>query len=83
MHEVQLIMDLEMKAVIPLGDENLMYLPLKFDNDVKRRTIIDAGACANTMPADFYGKLREASPTSISDWEQASLLYVKVASGAM
>ena len=47
----------EMNAVIPLEGENLMCLPLKFENDVKRKALIDTGACANAMPADFYEKL--------------------------
>ena len=45
-----------MNTVIPLAGENLMYIPLKFENDVKRKALIDTGACANAMPADFYEK---------------------------
>ena len=37
MQEAQLPPDFEMNAVIPLEGENLMYLPLKFDNDVKKK----------------------------------------------
>ena len=71
----------EMNAVIPLDGENLMYLPLKFENDVKGKALIDTGACANAMPGDFYKKLRETSPNSLSDLKPASFLSVKVASG--
>ena len=70
-----------MNAVIPLEGEKLMYLPLKFENDVKRKALIDTGTCANTMPADFYKKLIEASPNSLSELTPASFLNVKVASG--
>ena len=38
--------------------ENLMYVPLKFENDARRKALIDTGACANAMPADFYEKLK-------------------------
>ena len=30
-----------------------MYIPLKFETDVRRKALIDTGACANAMPADF------------------------------
>ena len=33
------------------------------------------------MSADFYEKLKDASPNSISELQQAPLLNVKVASG--
>ena len=58
-----------------------MYIPLKFENKLRRRALIDTGACANAMPADFYKKLTEESPISISELQQASFLNVKVASG--
>ena len=45
--------------------ENLMYIPLKFENDVRRKTLSDTGACANAMPADFYGKLKTQCPNSM------------------
>ena len=61
-----------MNAVIPFG-ENLMYIPLKFENDVKRKALIDTGACANAMPTDFYEKLREAPPDSFGF--EASFLF--------
>ena len=57
-----------------------MYIPLKFENELRRRTLIDTGACANAMPADFYKDLKEESPNSISEVQQASFLNVKVAS---
>ena len=71
----------EINEVILLEGENLMYIPLKFENKLRRRALIDTGACANAMPADFYKKLTEESPNSISELHQASFLNVKVASG--
>ena len=59
----------------------MMYIPLKFENDVLRKALIDTGACANAMPANFYEKLKTQCPNSISELQQASLLNVKVASG--
>ena len=58
-----------------------MYIPLKFENDVRRKALIDTGACANAMPAHFYEKLKTQCPNSVSELQQASLLNVKVASG--
>ena len=58
-----------------------MYIPLKFENKLRRRALIDTGACANAMPADFYKKMKEESPNSISELQQTSFLNVKVASG--
>ena len=58
-----------------------MYIPLKFENKLRRRALIDTGACANAMPANFYEKLQEESPHSISELQHASFLNVKVASG--
>ena len=68
------------EVLLPEG-ENLMYIPLKFENELRRRALIDTGACSNAMPADFYKKLKEESPNSISELQQASFLNVKVASG--
>ena len=81
MQEAQFPPDFEMNAVVPLEGENLMHLPLKFDNDLKRKALINTGACANAKPAPFYKKLREASPNSLSHLKQAVSLNVKVASG--
>ena len=58
-----------------------MYVPLKFENKLRRRALIDTGACANAMPADFNKKLKDESPSSNSELQQASFLNVKVASG--
>ena len=71
----------EIKEVILLEGGNLMYIRLKFEKKLRRRALIDTGACANAMPADFYKKLKEESPNSISELQQASFLNVKVASG--
>ena len=71
----------EINGIIPLEGENLMYIPLKFEKKLRRRAIIDVGACANAMPAELYEKLKEESPNSISELQQASYLNVKVASG--
>ena len=61
--------------------ESLKYIPLKYENDIRGKTLIDTGACANAMPADFYEKLKTQCPNSISETEQASLFNSKVASG--
>ena len=72
---------LEINEVILLEGENLMYIPLKSENKLRRRALIDTGACANAMPADFYTKLKQESPNFISELQQASFLNVKLASG--
>ena len=70
-----------LNILISAKGESLMYIPLKFENNVRRKALIDTGACANAMPADFYEKLKTQCPNSISELQQASLLNVKVASG--
>ena len=70
-----------LNILISAEGENLMYIPLKFENDVRRKALIDTGACANAMPADFYEKLKTQCPNSVSELQQASLWNVKVASG--
>ena len=57
-----------------------MYIPLKFGN-LRRKALIDTGACANAMPIEFYEKLKNESSDSLSELQQASFLNVKVASG--
>ena len=47
---------------ILLEGEKRMYIPLKFENKLRKRALIDTGACANAMPADFNKKLKEESP---------------------
>ena len=54
---------------------------MNFENKLRRRALIDTGACANAMPADVYKKLKEESPNSISERQQASFLNVNLASG--
>ena len=55
--EKTLTNNIEIIEVILLEGENLMYIPLKFENKLRRRSLIDTGACANAMPADFLKKL--------------------------
>ena len=73
------ILDDEINEVITLEGEILMYIPLKFENIVRRKTFVDGVACANAMPADFFEKLKDERPSSISELQQAPFLYVKVA----
>ena len=70
-----------LNILISAEGENLMYIPVNFENDVCRKALIDNRACANAMPANFYEKLKTQCPNSISELQQASLLNVKVASG--
>ena len=58
-----------------------MYIPLKFENDVRAKALTDTGACANVIPADFYEKSKTQCANSISQLQQASTLNMKVASG--
>ena len=69
----------EISAIIPFEGENLMYIPMKFGN-LRRRALIDTGACANAMPSEFYEKLKNESPDSLSELQLASFFNVKVAS---
>ena len=53
-----------------------MWSPLKFENDVRRKALIDTGACANAMPADIYEKIKTHCPNSRIT--TSKLLNVKV-----
>ena len=33
-----------------------MYIPLKFENKLRRRALINTGACGKAMQADFFFK---------------------------
>ena len=70
-----------LNILISAEGEKLMYIRLKFENDVRRKALIDTAACAKAMPADFYEKLKTQSPNSYPELQQASLLNMKVASG--
>ena len=70
-----------LSILISAEGQNLMYIPLKFENDVRRKALIDTGECANAVPADFYEKLKTQCPNNILELQHASLLDVKVASG--
>ena len=69
-----------LNILISAEGENLMYIPLKFEKDVRRKALIDTGACSNAVRADFYEKMKTHCPNSVSEIQQASLLNVKVAS---
>ena len=45
---------LEVCAVLSLEGENLFYVRLKFNSDIKRRALIDTGSCANALPRFFF-----------------------------
>ena len=69
-----------LNILISAEGENLMYIPLKFENDVRRKALIVTGACANAMPADFYEKLK-TMPKLHFRITASITLNVKVASG--
>ena len=50
--------------------ENLMYIPLKSENGVRRKALIVTGACANAMLADFYEKLKTQCPNSFQNYNK-------------
>ena len=55
-----------------------VIIGLQFENDVKRKALIDRGACGNAMQ-DFYEKVEYRR--FHSEIQQARFLNVKVASG--
>ena len=69
-----------MDAFILLEGENLTYLPLKFEIDVKTKAIIDTGAFASAMPADFDEKKGNVAELTLRI-KASFFLNVKVASG--
>ena len=69
-----------MNAFILLEGGILTYLPLKFEIDVKTKAIIDTGAFASAMPADFDEKQGNIAEFTLRI-TASFFLNVKVASG--
>ena len=67
----------EVCAVLPLEGENLLYVRLKFNSDIKRRALIDTGSCANALPQSIFLKLQMHIPNQIV-MEEPSLTSVRV-----
>ena len=47
-----------------------MYSPFKFGNDIRRKTLIDTGACANAMQADFLRKIENKAQTQFENYNK-------------
>ena len=58
-----------------------MYIPLKFENKLRRRALIDTRHVQTQCQRTFIKKVTEESLNSISELQQVSFLNVKVASG--
>ena len=69
----------EVCAVLPL-EENLLYVRLKFNSDLKRRALIDTGSCANALPESIFLELQTNMPNQIV-MEEPSFTSVRMASG--
>ena len=70
----------EVCAVLPLEGENLLYVRLKFNSDLKRRALIDTGSCANALPESIFLELQTNIPNQIV-MEEPSFTSVRMASG--
>ena len=44
-------------AVLPLEGDTLLYVPLKISAKIKRRSMIDTGACASAIPESLYREI--------------------------
>ena len=53
-----------MCAVLPLEDENLSYVRLKFSSQIKRRALIDTGSCAKALLESLFRDLNLTNPKS-------------------
>ena len=65
---------------MPLEGENLSYVKLKFSPHIRRRALIDTGACANALPQNLYDELRANHPELIKN-ETPNFTSVRMASG--
>ena len=65
---------------MPLEGENLSYVKLKFSPHIRRRALIDTGACANALPQNLYDELRSNHPDFIKN-ETPNFTSVRMASG--
>ena len=69
-----------MCAVLPIEGENLSYVRLNFSSQIKRRTLIDTGYCANALPESLCNDITLTNPKSFSI-EKPSFNSVRMASG--
>ena len=47
------LIDTQMCAFLPLEGENLFYVRLEFNSDLKRRALIDTSSCSNALQESF------------------------------
>ena len=67
-------------AVFPLKAENLTFVRLKVSIEIKRRTLIDTGLCANAL-SEFLLDALYLSNSKYSTLEKHFFLSVRMASG--
>ena len=70
----------EVCAILLLEGENLLYVRLKFNSDIKRRALSDTGCCANALPQYIFLKLQTHIPNQ-TVVEEPSITSVRLASG--
>ena len=69
-----------MCAVLPLEGKNLSYVRLKFSSQLKRRTLIDTGSCANALPESLFNDINLTNPKPLT-LEKLFFNSVRMASG--
>ena len=65
---------------MPLEGESLSYNKVKFSPHIRRRGLIDTGACANALPQNLYDELPTNHPELIKN-ETPNFKLVRMASG--
>ena len=68
-------------AVIPLEGDTLLYVPLKFSSKLRRRSLIDTGACSSAIPESLYTELMTDANVMKTLVKNAKCKTVRMASG--
>ena len=70
-----------MDAVIPLDGDTLLYVPLTFSSKLRRRSLIDTGACSSVIPESLYTELMTDVNVVKTLVKNAKYKTVRMASG--
>ena len=68
-------------SIVPLLGRTFSYVKVKFNGELERRALIDAGAFANVISREFYKELINTNINSITEIEKPDLDKVKMANG--
>ena len=68
-------------ATIPLDGDKLSYVKLRFSPSIRRRALIDTGACANALPESMLRDIENDNQAENIKFQSPEYTKVKMASG--